>query len=71
MLADVQTKRSRFSGRRDARPVDNGDALVETAKGADMLELARRYTTLRRESSHEWAGPCPRCGGDDRFHCTA
>ena len=70
MLADVQTKRSRFSGRRDARPVDNGDALVETAKGADMLELARRYTTLRRESSHEWAGPCPRCGGDDRFHCT-
>lgn len=35
-----------------------------------MLELARRYTTLRRESSHEWAGPCPRCGGDDRFHCT-
>lgn len=73
MLADVQTKRSRFSGRRGARPagVDGGDALVETAKGADVLELARRYTTLRRESSHEWAGPCPRCGGDDRFHCTA
>jgi hypothetical protein len=35
----------------------------------DLREYAGRYTTLRRESAHELAGPCPKCGGDDRFHC--
>lgn len=34
----------------------------------DLRDLADRYTTLRRESASELAGPCPRCGGDDRFH---
>jgi hypothetical protein len=36
----------------------------------DLRELAGRYTTLRRASAQELAGPCPKCGGDDRFHCT-
>jgi hypothetical protein len=35
----------------------------------DLREYAGRYTTLRRESAHELAGPCPKCSGDDRFHC--
>jgi hypothetical protein len=30
-------------------------------------ELARRSITLRREG-HELVGPCPRCGGRDRFN---
>ena len=34
----------------------------------DLRDLADRYTTLRRESASELSGPCPRCGGDDRFH---
>jgi len=34
----------------------------------DLIGLAGRYTTLRRESSTELAGPCPKCGGSDRFH---
>lgn len=37
----------------------------------DLREYAGRYTTLRRESAKELAGPCPKCGGNDRFHCTA
>jgi hypothetical protein len=37
----------------------------------DLRELAGRYTTLCRASAQELAGPCPKCGGDDRFHCTA
>lgn len=37
----------------------------------DMVELAGRYTTLHRESSREMSGPCPKCGGDDRFHVHA
>lgn len=33
----------------------------------DLRELAATYTTLHRESAKELAGPCPKCGGDDRF----
>jgi len=39
--------------------------------GVDLRELAGRYTALRRESAAELAGPCPKCGGDDRFHVKA
>ena len=37
----------------------------------DIRDHAARYTTLRRESHSEMSGPCPRCGGHDRFHCKA
>jgi hypothetical protein len=47
------------------------DHLIEQAKRADLVALAERHTTLRKESGREWAGPCPRCGGDDRFHVNA
>lgn len=36
----------------------------------DLRELAARYTELHKEAANELAGPCPKCGGDDRFHCT-
>ena len=46
-------------------------AEMETLKARwDVRELAGRVTTLRRASATEMAGPCPRCGGEDRFHCT-
>jgi len=33
-----------------------------------ILELAlARISGLKKKSNKEWAGPCPRCGGDDRF----
>jgi len=37
---------------------------------SNLLDLATRDTTLRRSSSTgggEWCGPCPDCGGRDRF----
>lgn len=37
----------------------------------DLRDLAGRHTVLRRESHDEMAGPCPKCGGADRFHCKA
>lgn len=40
-------------------------------KSVDLRELASRYTELRRESARELAGPCPKCGGNDRFHVAA
>jgi DNA primase len=33
-----------------------------------MMELAGTDTRLHKVSTNEYAGPCPRCGGTDRFH---
>jgi hypothetical protein len=41
--------------------------LLDRAKQADIHELASRYTTLKRVTVIESAGPCPKCGGRDRF----
>jgi len=35
----------------------------------DLRDHAGRYTTLKRVTGKEMAGPCPKCGGHDRFHC--
>ena len=37
---------------------------------ADLLALVGDTTQLRKVAASEWAGPCPQCGGDDRFHVT-
>lgn len=42
--------------------------LVELAKRTDLLALVGNSIELRRESSTEWSGPCPLCGGTKRFH---
>lgn len=35
---------------------------------SNLLSIAQRYTTLtHKRGADEWAGPCPRCGGVDRF----
>lgn len=43
--------------------------IIDRAKQADLLEVARRYVGgLKRVTVTEWAGPCPACrDGDDRF----
>lgn len=42
------------------------DALKQAVS---LVEVAQRYTTLTQIShSGECQGPCPLCGGDDRFH---
>jgi hypothetical protein len=41
--------------------------LLDQAKQADILDVAGRYTTLKRVTAIEYAGPCPVCGGRDRF----
>lgn len=50
-------------------------AIVEAAKRQaeqiNLIELAERYTELRKESSKEMSGACPKCGGSKRFHVTA
>lgn len=44
---------------------------IEQARRADVLALVENRVELKRESRGEFAGPCPRCGGMDRFHVTA
>jgi DNA primase len=39
---------------------------ISTAHTTDILATARRYTTLKRTGA-EYIGPCPKCGGTDRF----
>jgi DNA primase len=41
------------------------------SSSVDILTIAKRKTELRKiASTHggEWVGPCPACGGRDRFH---
>ena len=53
------------------KPLRTGNAeQIDTERiksDTDLRELAATYTTLRRESVNSLAGPCPKCGGDDRF----
>ena len=42
------------------------EAWAEEARGVDLLNYAAQRTTLRRAGA-EWVGPCPSCGGQDRF----
>jgi hypothetical protein len=37
------------------------------ARSADALVARSLGAKLKRAGSTEWAGPCPACGGDDRF----
>ena len=37
----------------------------------NLISLAEQRTALHRASAKEMAGPCPLCGGNDRFHCAA
>ena len=44
--------------------------LIQKAKHIDLLFLVSRYTLLHKEAltnGGEYAGPCPKCGGNDRF----
>ena len=43
-------------------------AAVERAREADILALAERLgSKLKRAGAGEYVGPCPVCGGKDRF----
>lgn len=41
---------------------------IDQARQTNLISLAEQYTTLRKEAAKEYAGPCPHCGGVDRFH---
>ena len=43
-------------------------AAIERAREADILGIAERLgTKLKRAGASEYVGPCPVCGGKDRF----
>ncbi len=42
--------------------------IEQLKRSADILAVLGSATTLRQETRTELSGPCPKCGGDDRFH---
>jgi hypothetical protein len=47
------------------------NATIDTTtlkESINLQALASRSTKLRKVASNEFAGPCPHCGGVDRFH---
>jgi len=71
-----------YAGNLDALTVDQASGLIEQLKAqidqakqrilqdADILASVERRVELNREAKGEYSGPCPKCGGNDRFHCT-
>lgn len=43
------------------------DEQIARAKSVDVADLASGYSELRKHSTNELCGPCPLCGGHDRF----
>jgi len=43
------------------------EAWVQRAREADILEQALAHGAQLKRHGHEWTGPCPLCGGTDRF----
>lgn len=68
MYADVVRERSKVvtAMSLDARTMQRL-SLIECARQADILTVAQRFGALRRVGASEYAGPCPVCGGTDRF----
>ena len=49
-------------------PRANWDAWFERARSFPILPVAEQLgAQLKNVATNEWAGPCPLCGGDDRF----
>jgi hypothetical protein len=44
-----------------------GLGMIECARQADLLKVAQRFGALKRVGASEYVGPCPVCGGKDRF----
>lgn len=43
------------------------DAWIEEARAVDLVGYARALSPGLRRQGSEWVGPCPACGGRDRF----
>lgn len=44
------------------------EELIDKAKEVNLVTLAEKHVKLAKVSATEWAGPCPKCKGTDRFH---
>lgn len=45
--------------------------IQDTKANFDLLSYAGQHSELRKVAAKEWAGPCPMCGGNDRFRVRA
>jgi len=42
--------------------------VAQLKASANLIDVAAQYVELRKATQGEYCGPCPFCGGDDRFH---
>lgn len=47
------------------------EAWIEEARGVDLVTYARARSPGLKKQGSEWVGPCPACGGRDRFSISA
>src|SRR6476619_2951552 len=69
-----------YTGDTDELDIEDASDLIEELKqkleetkqrvlqNADVSELAGSHTELHRATPKELEGPCPKCGGTNRFH---
>ena len=43
---------------------------IDACKATNLVDFIGTTTTLKKQAAREWAGPCPKCGGRDRFRVT-
>jgi hypothetical protein len=43
------------------------DSAIEQARAISIMEVAERYGLRLRKNGRDFVGPCPLCGGEDRF----
>lgn len=64
------TTRKTWTAKRNGAPQPNPEReeAIKKAKATDIVELVGRYIVLRKHAAGgELEGPCPKCGGRDRF----
>lgn len=68
MIGGATRTATRTHGRRSQGAHDpERDRAIEQARSINLVQLVGRYSQLRRKSGDEWEGPCPKCGGANRF----
>lgn len=47
--------------------IDAVSAFIDEARKVSFLTIAERFKRSRDDRRDEWTGPCPQCGGEDRY----
>lgn len=66
-MIGTQTRNWGHAGTRTVQRNPQNQMLIDQARRTNLVDLVGRYTQLRRKAAGEYEGPCPQCGGENRF----